>query len=298
MIIAHNLPKFLWPQAVIHATYIINRSPTASLKVDKTPYEGFWKRKPDVSNLQEFGASCWVLIQGEKPPKIGARSEAYQFVGLSEDAAAWHYWVPKTRKILRSRNIVFPEIPDTPPEVEDPIRVEGESGMNSDPTSAQLPEPAPKPGDTPEISPSPLPHTPITAPTAPKRNILQVPPRDPVPRRAAAEKHFLESDMWRTIRNPSNLSPAKPDAWRHRVATDDSDMAALAVEEEPDTYRQAMVHPRAEGWKDAMIAEIQQLVDLGTFSFAKLPPGRKALGNKWVYTAKHNHMGDLNRLKA
>nr|GAT45508.1 predicted protein [Mycena chlorophos] len=296
MIIAHNLPKFLWPQAVIHSAYIINRSPTASLKVDKTPYEGFWKRKPDVSNLQEFGASCWVLIQGEKPPKIGARSEAYQFVGLSEDAAAWHYYVPKTCKILRSRNVVFEEIPDTPAEIEDPIRLEGESGKVSDPTSAQAPEAAQKPGNT-EVAQQPLPQTPITAPTAPKRNVLQVPPRDPVPRRAAAEKHFLESDMWRAIRNPSNLSPAKPDAWRHRVA-DDSHMAAMAVEPDPTSYRQALEHTRAVGWKDAMVTEIQQLVDLGTFSFTTLPPGRKALGNKWVYTTKENHLGDLDWLKA
>jgi transposase InsO family protein len=82
MLISHGLPDFLWPQAVIYATYIINRSPLASLKANITPHEAFWGDKPDVSRMQEFGTTCWVLLQGQKQSKIAAKSKPYHFVGM------------------------------------------------------------------------------------------------------------------------------------------------------------------------------------------------------------------------
>ena len=38
MIKAHNVPHFLWPEAIMYATYLKNRSPTRAIKDDKTPY--------------------------------------------------------------------------------------------------------------------------------------------------------------------------------------------------------------------------------------------------------------------
>src|SRR5271168_1025937 len=62
MLHAHNLPYFLWTEAVAYATYLKNRSPTRAIKDFKTPDEVFWKTKPNVNNLQEFGQKCWVLL--------------------------------------------------------------------------------------------------------------------------------------------------------------------------------------------------------------------------------------------
>jgi transposase InsO family protein len=70
MLIAQDLPTFLWPAAVAYAIYIINRSPTRSLLTHITPYEAFWQRKPDVSNMHEFGIKCWVLTQAQIKAKF------------------------------------------------------------------------------------------------------------------------------------------------------------------------------------------------------------------------------------
>jgi hypothetical protein len=83
MLIQNSLPKFLWPEAITYAVYLKNRSPTRALKVQITPYEAFWDKKPNISQLQEFGINCWVLQQGEKPSKLEAKSCPYQFVGMS-----------------------------------------------------------------------------------------------------------------------------------------------------------------------------------------------------------------------
>ena len=107
LLIQNSLPKFLWPEAITYAVYLKNRSPTRALKQPITPHEAFWNKKPNVSQLQEFGTNCWVLQQGQKPSKLDAKSRSYQFVGISEDSRAWRYYVPQSRKVLTSRNIIF-----------------------------------------------------------------------------------------------------------------------------------------------------------------------------------------------
>lgn len=281
MILAHDLPKFLWPQAVSYSARIINCSPTRSLKDDITPFEGFWKRKPNIASLQEFGAFCWVLIQGEKPPKIGSRSDGYRFVGLSDDSAGWQYYVPKTRKILTSRNVVFEEgsLDEAEDEGESPLRLEGEGDKDSSEPAAGQQQ---RDDDAPATQiQSQQPHT----PAKPTRKILQMPPREPRTQRNAAANaptSYNENSLFRNLRNPSNLSPQKPDAWRHRVAFEETDMAHVAVMPR-ETQRQLEENP---GFEMAMEVEFKQLEDMGTFSATDLPAGRKAIGTKWVLTDK------------
>ena len=64
MIDAHKLPEYLWEYAIAHSTYVRNRAYTMSLK-NKTPYEAWFKKKPNVSHLREFGAPVWILLQGQ-----------------------------------------------------------------------------------------------------------------------------------------------------------------------------------------------------------------------------------------
>ena len=51
MMLEHNIPYFLWPEAVAYACYLKNRSPTWALKELITPEEAFTEKKPDISML-------------------------------------------------------------------------------------------------------------------------------------------------------------------------------------------------------------------------------------------------------
>lgn len=62
--------------------------------------------------------------------------------------------------------------------------------------------------------------------------------------------------------------------------------------------RQAIQNPHADEWQKAMEEELQQLRDLGTFSYTELPAGRKALGTNWVYRNKLDEAGDITHRKA
>ncbi|XP_021730430.1 uncharacterized protein LOC110697355 [Chenopodium quinoa] len=77
---------------------------------------------------------------------------------------------------------------------------------------------------------------------------------------------------------------------RHRIF-----LATVLVGIEPRNFREAKTD---EGWKKAMQQEISALEDNGTWVMEVLPPGKKALGCKWVYEIKHNSDGTVERLKA
>ncbi|XP_026451263.1 uncharacterized protein LOC113351509 [Papaver somniferum] len=72
-------------------------------------------------------------------------------------------------------------------------------------------------------------------------------------------------------------------------------IAALSAKSELKNFREAMTHP---GWRKAMAEEIRALEEQGTWDITEFPPGKKALGSKWIYTEKYDENGTLVRLKA
>src|SRR5271168_4193245 len=139
MLHAHNLPYFLWTEAVAYATYLKNRSPTRAIKDFKTPDEVFWKTKPNVNNLQEFGQKCWVLQQDGKRSKLDPKSRQFIFTGIATGTKGYRYYNSNTRQILTSRNVVFSvdieETPITLIESSHPVSIEGENANNIPSTS-------------------------------------------------------------------------------------------------------------------------------------------------------------------
>ena len=79
-----------------------------------------------------------------------------------------------------------------------------------------------------------------------------------------------------------------------------SDCYALAVsnmcdEEEPVSYNEAQ---NSENWMTAMQCEYDAIMKNGTWSLCDLPPGKKAIGTKWVYKLKCKPDGSVERYKA
>lgn len=55
---------------------------------------------------------------------------------------------------------------------------------------------------------------------------------------------------------------------------------------DPMTYEYAMTIPDAIFWKPAMEKEFTSLIENGTWELVDLPPGRKAVKNRWVFVTK------------
>jgi len=60
------------------------------------------------------------------------------------------------------------------------------------------------------------------------------------------------------------------------------------------TFQEAGQDPK---WCDAMNLELQALEENGTWYLTDLPPGRKAIGYKWIFKTKFNSDGSIDRHK-
>ena len=102
-------PLDLWAEAVSTASYTRNRSPTAALK-GVTPYELWYGKKPDVSILKVFGCKTYVHVPDEKRKgKLQRKSIPCIFVGYPFNENGYKLYNPETRKMLRSRDVIFVE---------------------------------------------------------------------------------------------------------------------------------------------------------------------------------------------
>lgn len=61
-----GLLRNFWGECILMATYLINRLPSRILKW-KSPYEMLYNKKPDYTNLRNFG--CLVYLTNTKPNK-------------------------------------------------------------------------------------------------------------------------------------------------------------------------------------------------------------------------------------
>lgn len=103
-----KMGKEMWGEAIRAAAYVLNRSPSST--VEKVPAEIWYNKKPDMKRVQLFGSECYSKNLSYLK-KLDERSTKYQFVGY--EANCYRLWDEKKRKIVRARDVVFLEKPQT-----------------------------------------------------------------------------------------------------------------------------------------------------------------------------------------
>lgn len=88
-----SVPNYMWGEAVRHATYLINRAATRTLKA-KTPYEVFKGRKPNISHLRVFGCLGYAKIVAPYRKKLDDRSRALVHLRTEPGTKAYRLFDP------------------------------------------------------------------------------------------------------------------------------------------------------------------------------------------------------------
>ncbi|KAM1096787.1 hypothetical protein ACFX19_014531 [Malus domestica] len=70
------------------------------------------------------------------------------------------------------------------------------------------------------------------------------------------------------------------------------------LENEPQTYKEAISSPEAPFWKKAFNVEIESIMQNHTKELVDLLPGNKPLGYKWIFKRKMKSDGSINKYKA
>ena len=74
--------------------------------------------------------------------------------------------------------------------------------------------------------------------------------------------------------------------------------AATTQLADPVHYKDSLRHPLAAGWDTARLTEFAAMVKLKVWRLVTLPPGRRAIGCRWVHRTKYDSDGAVSRLKA
>jgi hypothetical protein len=100
MIQSKGLSLKYWAEAINYANYIVNCTPTKTLK-NITPEEAWTKIKPDVSHFCVFGSIAWDWKAFQH------KSQKSIFVGYSKDVKGYRLLQPHCNEIIIRRDIKF-----------------------------------------------------------------------------------------------------------------------------------------------------------------------------------------------
>ena len=71
VLLASDLPKWLWGYTLNYIVYVYNRTPRKPLNM-KSPFECRFNVQPDVSNLHEWGTRVYIMTPSQS--KLDARA--------------------------------------------------------------------------------------------------------------------------------------------------------------------------------------------------------------------------------
>ena len=109
MMLAANVAKNLWAEAISTAAYIINRCMIRPM-LEKTPYELLKGRKPNISHFRTFGCKCFIHNNGkDNLGKFDAKSDEGIFLGYSLHSKVYRVLNNKTNYVEESMHVIFDE---------------------------------------------------------------------------------------------------------------------------------------------------------------------------------------------
>jgi transposase InsO family protein len=269
MLIAHNLPKTLWPEALNYAAYIRNQSYTRALE-GKTPKEVWTKHRPNVAHLHEFGIPVWVIDERENRTKLEPKSIKQIFVGFEDGPKAIKYYDTHTHRVKTSRNYSF---------VKTPLQSQGEQKGEKETipiADVQNDKKRKHPHDDSEITPR----------------------RSNRPR--TQHDYNLLNDPYVIFHPAPELAAlaCDPDEGQPISTSDQIINYAFKATDDPMTLKEAKESPDWPEWEKAIQAELNQLRQKGTWVLTEPPDGRVPIKNKWIFVKKYDRQGNLDKYKA
>lgn len=108
MLTAKNLPRKLWAEAVNTAIYILNRCLSFQTN-NTTPFELWYKRKPELSHIRIFGSDAYVHVPKEQRKKWDPKSKKLILVGYHNESTNYRLFNPATIQVITAKDVIINE---------------------------------------------------------------------------------------------------------------------------------------------------------------------------------------------
>ena len=103
-----HLSNEYWGDAIICSIYIMNRSPTKSVK-NQVPQEAWSCKNNNISHLRISGCVAYAHVPQQMRRNLDERSEKCVFVGYNEDSKEYRLYNPITKKYVINKDVEFKE---------------------------------------------------------------------------------------------------------------------------------------------------------------------------------------------
>ncbi|KAD3066358.1 hypothetical protein E3N88_34238 [Mikania micrantha] len=336
MLADSGLPLTFWAEAVNTACYVQNRV-LVNQRWLKTPYEILHSLTPLISFFRAFGCPCYILNTKDQLTKFDSKVDAGYFVGYSSTCKAYRVFNCRTKIVEETLHVKFNEcpkdsIPQNPAEMFDLNLLKHEFPVeNIGDADAVLPVDPPQAStettqgiQDDEDESTHLFRFSDNLPTSAKSD---VPPVPAVPLNTNADEIlessqsfeipaalFPESSSTAASESPANtctdLIPYQ-ELKDHPLSQVLGDISAgvstrsqlsnfclyalFVSQQEPKNYHIAL---RDIGWVEAMQLELLQFKKQQVWELVSLPPGKCAIGTKWVFRNKTDENGQIIKNKA
>ncbi|KAL0435451.1 UNVERIFIED_CONTAM: Retrovirus-related Pol polyprotein from transposon TNT 1-94 [Sesamum radiatum] len=251
-----GLSDGFWGEAMLTACYLLNKVPNKRNKV--TPYELWYKKKPNLNYLRIWGCRAVVRLPEPKKKSLGERGIDCIFIGYAEHSKAYRFYVIvpndfiSVNTVIESRDAIFDET-----------------------RFSSIPRPK-------EIIPS-------TTGTNKETESFKVTPDEPMKlrksKRVRKPKLFgPDFQLYIIEGSRDEVSTLYPYCFN--------------VEDDPKTFDEAMKSQDVAFWKEAINDEMDSIMGNNTWVLADLPPGCKPLGCKWIFKKKMKVDGIIEKFKA
>ena len=104
-----NLDIVFWGQASLAATYLINRSPTKGLALQKTPYEALYRVKPYLGHIRIWGCRAYAHIpkESQKRKKWDLHTRECLLMGFYDSENMFKLYNIAANGIIKCRDVIF-----------------------------------------------------------------------------------------------------------------------------------------------------------------------------------------------
>ncbi|XP_077257634.1 uncharacterized protein LOC143894862 [Temnothorax americanus] len=294
MLIDAKMAKRFWSKAVLWATYLQNRLPTAC--VDKTPFKLFKGKKPDVSHLRVFGAKYSHTVRI-------VEDSTEQEKSIEEPEGDWHPGMNNKDYNHKSRSKSKTEGGDDDDDDSDKEYNSVESHVPEEDDEEDNHEEDPEEDNhVPEENiPNYVPEEDVFV-----QNVQDVPEEDVSVQNVPVIEKKIEN-VPDKIQDEASSSSSTQELRRSKRTTAGqppkrygSAKLVSAVNAEPSNWKevQHLPHCQRELWTKAAEQEIKLLNKYQVWDLVDLPPKRKTVSCRWVFKTKLDADGRPHTYKA
>ena len=283
MLQAAGLPNYLWAEAIHCAVYLKNRTLSSTRLSGTTPYEAYFDKKPNFSNLRVFGCQAYLHIPKERRDKFDAKANKCVMIGYSITQIAYRLWDPEACMVRIGRDVVFNEL--SLDNKDKSIQPQQSSFLLLDDEEEPSVE-----------NMSGLEGREVDDESEPVVSISDLEKEEAHHEDAVNDQSDPAQSL--ALNRPRRQTRA-PIRW---INEHEETYAQVAIEaagtHEPESYDDAISSDQSQQWKAAMDDEMHSLTENKTWVLMKLPCGRQAIKCKWIYKIKQKSDGTIDRFKA